>query len=787
MPDRLRQHLQSTLGGAYTIERELAGAGMSRVFVAHDVALGRLVVVKVLPPELAAGVDLDRFKREIALAAKLQHPHIVPVLSAGETDGLPYYTMPLMEGDSLRERIRGGPLSIAETVVVLRDVARALAYAHEHGVLHRDIKPGNVLVSGGSAAVTDFGIAKAVAAAKRGPGSSERDSGSDLSTDTLTQIGTAVGTPAYMAPEQATGSPDVDHRADIYAFGCLAFELLGGRPPFAHSSPQAVIAAHLTQPPPPVQSVRADVPPRLARLIMRCLEKDPAQRPQSAAELLATLDAALPAASRWRPWAAAAAVIIVAAAAALGFHYRDSLGPATSSAPKVVVVLPFENVGGDTTTQYYADGMTDELSSELAAVPSLRVVARNSSYAYRGKHPTPQELAKELHADAALQGTLRRAGDKVRVTAELSSTRDGLALWSYTNERDVKDLFQLQSEITSAIVGALAVKLQDAVTQTAHHQTRSVKAHEAYLRGRFLANQNTRENMLESLDAFNEAIAADPTYALAYVGIGETYMDLSDDYLAPGVAYVKARDASDRALAIDSTLGEAWALAGNVTISLGRDWQKGFQQIRRAEAINPSDSWVYVPESFYWAAMHRPDNMLASMRRVLERDPLSAIWRDFAAWEFLIAGQTDTAMALARRAKELAPGSYYLDSFLGYAYLEKGLIGDAERELIESERVLGHRSPGLALLYARTGRRDKALAVLDDIDRNWATRYVVPELVAQAYAALGDRERMYEWLERGVRAPSFMASFIGLMPQLAPFRGEPRFQEILRRLGMRGR
>jgi tetratricopeptide (TPR) repeat protein len=284
----LRDQLQTALGGTYKVERELGGGGMSRVFAATDTALGRRVVIKMVPSDLAATVNIDRFNREIQLAANLQHPHIVPVLTAGEFDGVPYYTMPFVEGESLRERIMRGPVPLTEAINLLRDVARALAYAHEHGVVHRDIKPDNVLISGGSAAVADFGIAKAIDAAKR---DHRYDGPKDVSKSALTVVGMSIGTPMYMAPEQAAADPDTDHRADIYSFGCLAYELLTGRPPFPDLSPHKLLVAHMTERPEAVAAIRADVPRPLADLVMRCLEKDPNARPQSAAEIVRQLDA----------------------------------------------------------------------------------------------------------------------------------------------------------------------------------------------------------------------------------------------------------------------------------------------------------------------------------------------------------------------------------------------------------------------------------------------------------------------------------------------------------------
>jgi eukaryotic-like serine/threonine-protein kinase len=279
----LRDELKAALGELYSIQAELGGGGMSRVFLAEETALGRRVVVKVLPRELTGGVNVDRFRREIKLAAQLQHPHIVTLLSTGQVAGVPYYTMPYEEGRSLRQHLRDrGPLPIGETVGLLGDVAKALAYAHERGVIHRDIKPDNVLLCGGAAVVTDFGIAKAV--------SDSKDAKPQPAGETLTQIGMSVGTPTYMAPEQSAADPDVDHRADIYAFGCMAYELLAGRPPFCDMSPRKLLAAHLSSAPVPILAVRPDTPPALATLVMRCLEKEPADRPQDANELARVLE-----------------------------------------------------------------------------------------------------------------------------------------------------------------------------------------------------------------------------------------------------------------------------------------------------------------------------------------------------------------------------------------------------------------------------------------------------------------------------------------------------------------
>ena len=337
--------LQSMLGNAYTLRRELGGGGMSRVFVAEETALGREVVVKVLPGDMAGQLSIERFKREIRVAASLQQANIVPVLTAGDAGGVPYYTMPLVRGESLRARlVQEGALSVAECVAILRDIAKALAYAHGEGIVHRDIKPENILLSGGTAVVTDFGIAKAVEASQTMP-----------TAVTLTQFGTVLGTPAYMAPEQAVGDAAVDHRADLYSLGVLAYELLVGKPPFAGRSPQATIAAHVTEQPVPISVCRASTPSALGALVMSCLMKDPQHRPQSANEVLSHLDAV----SLSRP-----------------------APPAESTRP-TVAVLPLVNIGSSSEDDYFSDGITEDIIAQLSAIGGLKVISRTSAMRYK--------------------------------------------------------------------------------------------------------------------------------------------------------------------------------------------------------------------------------------------------------------------------------------------------------------------------------------------------------------------------------------------------------------------
>jgi eukaryotic-like serine/threonine-protein kinase len=439
--DPLRAQLQTTLGTAYTLERELGGGEMSRVFVAHNTTLERNVVVKVLSPELAAGVSAEQFTREIKLAAGLQQANIVPLLSAGETDGLPFYTMPFVDGMSLRARLeRNGAMPTAEAVSELRDVARALAYAHERGVVHRDIKPENILLSGEAAVVTDFGIAKALSASRTvAPGG------------TLTQVGTSIGA-RLQAPEQAAADPDTDHRADLYALGCVAYEMLTGGAPFAGRPVHQLFAAHLNETPAPIAHGIASI--------------------------------------------------------------------------STIAVLPFGNTGDDPKDEYFSDGMTDELAHALSRVPGLRLAGRTSSFAFKGKNVPAQEIGRTLGVAGLVEGTVRRAGDRLRITAQLTSTDDGKVLWSDTYERSAGDVFAVQDELTRAIVAALTPTLRGAPAAQvtgASRGTEDAEAYDLYLRGRYFWSMRGAENLVRAASYFRRAVQKDPRFARAHAGLAMTY------------------------------------------------------------------------------------------------------------------------------------------------------------------------------------------------------------------------------------------------------------------------
>jgi serine/threonine protein kinase/TolB-like protein len=463
----INDRLLSALGGSYTIEQELTGGGMARVFVGEDKDLDRKVVIKILPPELAASVSAERFRREILTVARLQHPHIVPILKAGEVDGVPFFVMPYVDGESVDIRLkRTRTFGVRETLGIMKDVARALAFAHERGVVHRDIKPGNVLLSSGSATVTDFGVSKALSSALR--------SGDKKG---LTNTGMSLGTILYMAPEQAAGDPEIDGRADIYSLGITAYEMLSGAAPFASLNPREMLTARLTLPPPPLSTVRKDVPPGLERLIARCLAIDPDDRPQSAAALVEALEdpetisgsfvssgpRRIQSARRVRNAFIGALAFVGAVAVSAGIYTRthpntasgmtDTRAVAKPADLGVIAVLPFVNLGTDSANSYLATGVTNAVAGKLMRTQGLRVLAPGRPRSVRRRSDTASTAS--VDARLVLEGTVERVGNRLRVTARLSSTADDVMQWADVYDRDVKDVFAVEDDIAESIVSAV--------------------------------------------------------------------------------------------------------------------------------------------------------------------------------------------------------------------------------------------------------------------------------------------------------------------------------------------
>ena len=772
----LRAELQAALGSTITLDRELGGGGMSRVFVARDLALGREIVVKVLEPALAEGISAERFTREIKLAASLQAPHIVPVLSAGATaGGLPYYTMPFVRGASLRARLAQGAVPHSEALGILRDVARALAYAHGEGVVHRDIKPENVLLSAESAVVADFGIAKALSAART------QESG-----QTLTAAGISLGTPAYMAPEQATGDV-VDPRADLYAWGVMAYELLAGAHPFAAKvTAQQMIAAHLTEAPAPLD--RRGVNAALAALVMRCLEKDPARRPVSARELLTALDAttsgggAVAARSGSRlPMLVGAIAVLAVAAGAIALRGR-SPGATAGSEARTLAVLPFGNASGDTAAAFFADGMGDEVAGVLAKVPDLRVISRRSVEAVQAKHMTPREMGEALGVALLLEGTVRRAGEQLRVTAQLINAADGVVRWTQTYNRTRRDVFQVQDDIAQAITHELRLALGgSALASSRAGRAANPAAYDLFLRGKVEFNKATESSERKAIAFFEQALALDSTFARAHAGIALAWGALADAYVAPHEAYPRALAAARRALALDSLLPEALSIEGYAsweatwdTVALARS--------RRAIELdpnNPDSRWFYA-QALCMSNAAKCETALRQLDTALTLDPFVPITPYVRAQNLYFQRRYSEAEAVARRIAAIDSTFFYIDDYGAAALREQGKV--AEALAMYRTRSADPHAPiyGLGITYARLGRMDDARRVARAMEAASRRTYIEPVFLAALLFDIGERDAAYSWLERATAKRTIMLLVSAQLPEMAPMLREPRFAALLR-------
>lgn len=708
----LRTQLQHTLGTAYTLERELGGGGMSRVFLAQEHALTRDVVVKVIKGDVAEGVSAERFAREVKLAARLQQANIVPVLTAGQAGGLPYYTMPFVKGESLRARIAAGPpLSVTESTSILRDVARALAYAHAEGVVHRDIKPENVLLSGGAAVVTDFGIAKAIHAARTGDGVNDTE---------LTQAGISLGTPAYMAPEQALGDPATDHRADIYAWGVIAYELLAGAHPFAaRTTSHALVTAHVSEVPHPLRDARAGIPVVLSALVMRALEKDPTQRPQSASELLSALDtlgtptSSVPSktvnrlAGAVRAFVALAAMLTVALV--VWFARRPASATATADATfdKSVAVLPFAFAAGDTSNAYLAEGIAEEVSNTLAQVPGLRLAGRRSAARFASKTATVQEIGTALNVSTVLEGTVRRAGDRISVTAELTNAHDGTVLWSQKYDRDARVLYTVQDDIARAIAGQLQVTLTGAGASSAARGTRDAAAYDLYLQGMYLYRRRGG-NVTRALALFEQAVARDSTFARAWAALGYG-LPVSTYYLnvRMGDVLPRARAAAARAVALDSLLVDSQLAMGTIAAETF-DWREAEARYRRAIALAPTSAEAHWRLGWMFSSMGRPADAVTSLQQSKALDPLAWLTLSYLGSMQVAIGQADAGIAEMTRSLELEPDNLPALTMLGDSYATLGRN--------DSARVIARRLLTLRSLAMRIGRAGGVLARAGAVD-----------------------------------------------------------------------
>jgi eukaryotic-like serine/threonine-protein kinase len=787
------ERLTTVLADRYHIEGELGAGGMATVYRAFDLRHSRQVAIKVLRPELAASLGPDRFLREIEIAAKLNHPHVLPLYDSGESSGFLYFVMPYVEGESLRERLaREGALTPAEATRILREILDALAHAHDRGIVHRDIKPDNIMLSGRHALVADFGIAKAVSQA--------------TTEATVTQTGLVVGTPAYMAPEQAAGDSQVDHRADIYAVGAVAYELLAGRPPFIGATAREVLSAHIVRTPEPLHAHHADVSRALANVVMKCLEKRPGDRWQSADEVLRELDMLAPGGSPTptdaRPFAAAASrgrwfVLPAVLAAVLGLGGATWLivnGASTANQTAVeepqgtrIAVLPFENLSG-ADGEAFVDGIARDLNTHLSKIGRFVVVGHSSAQRVSRAGVSHAQIARELAVKYLVKGSVSRAADRMRVTVSLIDPATSGQLWAeeYDHEVTLANIFSARRDAALSVAKTLNVALSaDERVTLATQPTSSLEAYKEYQLGRFSWAKRTTAELQSALRHFERAIALDPSYALAHAGLADTHVNVpfysSSEPFAAWLARGEA--AANQALKLDPSLGQAHA-----TLALVREfefkWDTAEDHFRRAIQLDPAYATAHHWYADMLARSRRFEEAFQQIRTALDLDPLSTIVNADFAWIFGLAGQPEDAVRQYERTIELDPTFSLTWIRLAVVLLEYGRFEEGAKALSRWTELTGNDSFAVrqfvnaAAAHARSGYPQPLPAGLD------LERTSPPFMLANLYMLLGHREQALAVLERGYERGAFSTAAGVLSPSFAALGTEPRFLDLVKKIGL---
>ena len=713
------ERIRNAFTDTYTIDRELGRGGMATVYLAQDAKHERLVALKVLHPDLTASLGPDRFLREIKLAARLNHPHILPLHDSGEAAGFLYYVMPYVEGESLRERLdRDHQLPIDEAVHHARAIASALDYAHRQGIVHRDIKPENVMLYEGEAMVMDFGIAKAVSSA---------------GSETITQTGMMIGTPAYVSPEQAAGEPNLDGRSDQYSLGCVLYEMLSGERPFTGATPQAVMTKRFTETVKPVRTLRSTVPEPVEKALSRAMSVDASARYKTSAQFAQAL----------------------AAGSVTTPTDTTTLPQQAVSSAKSVAVLPFANMSNDAENEYFADGMAEEIINALSKIQSLRVASRTVSFALKGKNEDLAEVGRKLHVSTVLDGSVRRMGNRLRITAQLVNVADGYQLWSERYDREMEDVFAIQDDISQSIVKALRVILTEGEKkQIEKARAVNVQAYDYYLRGRQYFHQLRRKSLEYAKQMFQKAIDIDPEYARAHAGVADCYSLLYTYFDAREFNLRQADIASNKALDLEPDLAEAHVARG-LAVSLSKHFEEAEREFDTAMRLDPK-----LFEAAYWFARSR-----------------------------LSQGMYEEAVKLLERAAALRPEDYQTAGFLGQALTALGKHDEAaasyrrQVKLIDVHLELNPDDPRACILGA------VANAIIHDKER--AVQFAKQAMqvdpddpmllynVACTYAQLSMPEEALNALERSVEKGWGDKNWIEHDSDLDSIRNTPRYKAIV--------
>ena len=777
--------------GHYKISKRIGSGGMGEVYLASDISAGRKSALKLLPTQFTGDAErLKRFQQEARAVAGLNHPNILTVYEIGEDHSIHYIASELIEGETLRQRLMRGRMQLSEVIDVAIQVASALVAAHNAGIVHRDIKPENIMLRpDGYVKVLDFGIAKL--AEQEVPVNMPRDEALLL---VETNLGSILGTVRYMSPEQACGA-QVDATTDIWSLGVVLYEMATGHAPFSGDTPREVMSSILEKEPPPLTHYIAHAPAELQQIISKTLRKDREERYPSAHALLQALKdlrhklevaadlahgAAAPFWQRWTRSPAALALVVLVAALALALPFYWHRNPTTSSPPeKSIAVLPFLDLSETKDQEYFCDGMSEEILETLGKVEGLRVVARTSSFSFKGKSVNAREIGEKLDVENVLEGSLRREGNRVRVTADLINARTGFHLWTETYERKLEGVFALQDEITRSIVDALKIKL--AVSPPAHEQP-NTEVYDLYLQGLYFSNKSSEEDLRRALSFFQRAVEKDPTFSRAWTGIAKVWYFLADVYVKPLEAYPASKEAALKAIALDEKDADAHCYLSEAKRVLDWDLAGADAELKRALELDPNSA----PAHFF-SGMHPlfRGEVKDGLQLILEAeklDPVSPITSYVATAAHLANDRIDDAVIEGQRTLQLDPNYFYLDSTLAAAYREKGDFDEAIALYTKAQETTHLPSSGLAITYARMDQQSEARNILAQLVQAREKRYVSAPLIAAISTALGDKEEAFHWLDRAYEEHSGVLQWIAFLPEFRALHSDARFPHLLRRI-----
>jgi eukaryotic-like serine/threonine-protein kinase len=787
--------------GPYEILAPIGEGGMGVVYCARDPRLDRQVAIKVLPAATAADPQArERLRREAMAVAALDHPYICKIFEIGQDGDLLFLVMEYVSGTTLSQRLSAGRLSFAETVHIAGEIADALQEAHARGFVHRDLKPANIMVTEqGHVKVMDFGLAKRITEVLA-PDSATREM-----VGHLTAQGVIVGTPDYMSPEQIKGVP-VDARSDLFSFGAILSEMLTGQHPFRQSSTMETLSAVLREPP----AVIHDLPPRCQAVLQRLLAKNVGDRYPSIGEVrtdLAQLAAgpdglagkqsrtAMVLAGHWAAAATVGTLVVVGLALTVRSRVLRPGADAAEAASvagaiRSIAVLPLDNYSGDPAQDFFAEGMTDEVTTDLATISQLRVISRGSVMQFRGDHrpPTP-EIARMLNVDAIVEGSVVRAGDRVRITAQLIDARADKHLWARSFERNSRDVLALQGELASAIAGEIHVQL------TPHERARLTsvptvdpEAHDAYLKGRYFFNRPSDENLKKAIAQFEAAVTLNPSFAPAFSGLSDAYLwaGYNEGFLTASEARPKARDAAQRAIQLDDNSAEAHASLATFKLFYEYDWSGCEREFRRSFALNPNYAFAHDQFGLGLAFQGRLDEAIAEGKRAAELDPLSPQIPLDNSIALMFQGNYAGAHELAKRAEEIDPAFFFAQFEYGWFAIERQKFDEAIAPLQKAKALDAPAfvTAWLAYAYAASGDRAHAMSEIADLKKVSLHGEVTPFNLAVVELGLGHRQRAIDYLERAYASDS---QWMGWLPEdrmFDPLRSEPRFAALIRKLNV---